>query len=978
MVLTGDETLQVRGQLSTGVPSGETFQTTTQEIAALGSAGYLVFQSPNNDGTVDITDELEAAIEDAWSQDKTLLIPEGIYYGRKVDPDSGILIEGSDKDSVTFINYKDTPFFRTESQQDYQQANTIQLEAVDCVMKLYIDPVTSNTDYVSCLIGLTDTTGLKGGDTMHICCENDHPYPYIQLGSNPLATTSGSKTVVVTHSSHGYTSGDHVRFWDTSGVISDINGIPRAEIFSYPGNIIDQTITRINSNSYSFAAATTNANATSSVGGSTVRDVKKKAFFGEDFIVLASTPTEIYVNGRLAWHDYYVDGILINKITTDRKFSIKNITFKGKRTEGQITNVLTDANGSGYTSTPTLVVDNTGTGGSGLAGTVVRYSEIVTITVTNGGSGYSTAPTVGFTGGGGSGATAIATVSGGVVTAVTVTAAGSGYTSVPTVTFTGGGGSNATATAFGPRSVAAVTITAHGSGYALAPAVSISGGGGTGAVVTAVLDGDPFDADYDVDTTDSSFHPHTLGLWACPYALIEECHFENLWSGATDIRYSSFSIMRNCTSSKLPNFKTAASGFSGRLGYFANPYGSSYFTMQDCVAINGRHGYTDGNTESQSFSAANWITYGMCVNNTINGCKFLDTWGTAIGPHEGANGLTIQACSVYNPQQSDEIASYKGCGIQLRGCNFKITDYYQLGGGDGIRYQPTEQPVGYHYVESAYIEQLTEATDNSHGLRYPDSSSTIYKSPVLIGDMVVNNAGRAIRADASSNITVEGDLTFTSIRARGIQVENGAYLYINNLNLDYTAADTYQTSRRAVSLNGTSTTIVKNMNITLGATLNPSTVFDYATASTGPSFFPGRISIYNPSAVTAPTLVTVANASNYTWLTSVTNSTPRISQTSVTASTYTFLLLDGGREVLGNSGSAQTFTVPNYMPPGWSTSIIQQGAGQITYAAASGATLANADSHAKSFGQYARVYLDCIANADGASAVVVLSGRTAA
>lgn len=69
------------------------------------------------------------------------------------------------------------------------------------------------------------------------------------------------------------------------------------------------------------------------------------------------------------------------------------------------------------------------------------------IKVTNGGSGYTTAPTVVFnnTGTGGSGATATAVVSGGVVTSVAVTAAGSGYATAPSISFTGGGGANAAA-----------------------------------------------------------------------------------------------------------------------------------------------------------------------------------------------------------------------------------------------------------------------------------------------------------------------------------------------------------------------------------------------------------------------------------------------------------------------------------------------------------------------------------------------------
>lgn len=79
---------------------------------------------------------------------------------------------------------------------------------------------------------------------------------------------------------------------------------------------------------------------------------------------------------------------------------------------------------------------------AGVGGGVVSY-----VRVTSGGSGYTTAPTVVFnnTNTGGSGASATAVVSSGKVTAVTVTAGGSGYTKAPSISFTGGGGLGAAA-----------------------------------------------------------------------------------------------------------------------------------------------------------------------------------------------------------------------------------------------------------------------------------------------------------------------------------------------------------------------------------------------------------------------------------------------------------------------------------------------------------------------------------------------------
>ena len=56
-------------------------------------------------------------------------------------------------------------------------------------------------------------------------------------------------------------------------------------------------------------------------------------------------------------------------------------------------------------------------------------SDIVSVNVTNGGTGYSTSPSIdiSFTGTGGFGAQGTAVVSGGVITAITVDTGGFGY-----------------------------------------------------------------------------------------------------------------------------------------------------------------------------------------------------------------------------------------------------------------------------------------------------------------------------------------------------------------------------------------------------------------------------------------------------------------------------------------------------------------------------------------------------------------------
>lgn len=93
----------------------------------------------------------------------------------------------------------------------------------------------------------------------------------------------------------------------------------------------------------------------------------------------------------------------------DNKLQIDEIRQAIREQTGNILAVLITSNGSGYSSAPTVAInDPTGTGASAVATYSVSggfYS--ITINVITQGSGY-TNPTISLSGGGGSGATAVA------------------------------------------------------------------------------------------------------------------------------------------------------------------------------------------------------------------------------------------------------------------------------------------------------------------------------------------------------------------------------------------------------------------------------------------------------------------------------------------------------------------------------------------------------------------------------------------
>ena len=86
---------------------------------------------------------------------------------------------------------------------------------------------------------------------------------------------------------------------------------------------------------------------------------------------------------------------------------------------------------------------------------------------------------------------------------------------------------------------------------------------------------------------------------------------------------------------------------------------------------------------------------------------------------------------------------------------------------------------------------------------------------------------------------------------------------------------------------------------------------------------------------------------------------------------YTILASDAGKVITCNNGSAVTVTVPASLGAGFACSVVQKGAGQVTFVASS-TTINNRQSHTKIAGQHGVVTL-----ISTASDVFVLAGDTA-
>lgn len=101
-----------------------------------------------------------------------------------------------------------------------------------------------------------------------------------------------------------------------------------------------------------------------------------------------------------------------------------------------------------------------------------------------------------------------------------------------------------------------------------------------------------------------------------------------------------------------------------------------------------------------------------------------------------------------------------------------------------------------------------------------------------------------------------------------------------------------------------------------------------------------------------------------------------------TGTTYTIDVAgsdsDRGRIVRCTNGAGITVTLPATAPVGFYCTVYQGGAGQVGFAAASGATIVNQQSHTKIAGQHGAVGLVVFENSGGSAAQWTLSGDTAA
>lgn len=103
----------------------------------------------------------------------------------------------------------------------------------------------------------------------------------------------------------------------------------------------------------------------------------------------------------------------------------------------------------------------------------------------------------------------------------------------------------------------------------------------------------------------------------------------------------------------------------------------------------------------------------------------------------------------------------------------------------------------------------------------------------------------------------------------------------------------------------------------------------------------------------------------------------RVQLNKQTGTTYTLATSDTGKVVECNNSTGITITLPNSLPVGFGCTVMQTGAGQVTFSAASGASFTAYNSKTKCAGQYAAVTIWVHSNSGGSAAQYRIAGTMA-
>lgn len=400
-------------------------------------------------------------------------------------------------------------------------------------------------------------------------------------------------------------------------------------------------------------------------------------------------------------------------------------------------------------------------------------------------------------------------------------------------------------------------------------------------------------------------------------------------------------------------------------GFVANEH-IDWTTDQGSTNIHAGN-YTDTNTMGSGFTVS--ATTDTTATTITEGEDLFFAAGTGITCETTADGTVTISCTVTdtNTQLSQEQVEDYVNGLLTEGSNVTLT--YDDAAGTltiasahpNISAASSSDNSGRTYIQditvdsNGHVTGIATATEtvtdtNTMGSGFTVSATTDSNATTITeGDDLMFAAGTGITCEttADGTVTISCTVTDTNTQLSQEQVEDfvGGMVTGNTetgISVTYQDADgtlDFAVSDTTVAGDSGSTGITPGDTLTIAGGTNATTAMsgDTLTVNVDDAF------LKNDADDTTSGKITAAG---YAISAVVTES----------GTSRTLADSDNGKVIVCTNGSATTITVPASLATGFAVTVIQTGAGQITFSASS-TTINNRQSHTKTAGQHARVGL---------------------
>lgn len=425
------------------------------------------------------------------------------------------------------------------------------------------------------------------------------------------------------------------------------------------------------------------------------------------------------------------------------------------------------------------------------------------------------------------------------------------------------------------------------------------------------------------------------------------------------------------------------------LGYGLSIYGPGDDILYNgCYSESGRHACVTTDGLGTTYSASNDFLYGQPTDALILNMNCFGSEGVCVDTHEEGARIVFDGIRVNAAIAGPLFGTYPGMsGIHLRNQSSTISNVHSRGGQFCVRVDAIQhsEPAQYTFQGNFDCRDTRSDDDSDSAIWMRDMSALTHKPVVDANSAVMrfDNNGIVLKIDNGSTFKADGGkITASNFDefASSSSSTNMGGVYLGDVVTDFTGQTRTASSHAIARMRDdgstaasdtSSTFLIRNLtNIQGGTGSNQSLSTVCAQVNTGVEKNCGVLNMVerNPQGATQSSIY---NSSSLTTKMPISTfrTTSFVPKREVTGATYTTNYSDSGMHIEFNRATAQTVTLPETMPVGYTAKFTQIGAGAVSWAAGTGATI-NVSNGASGIGaQWGSAIVQVVSNADNASAV---------